>query len=159
MRSLAKSLGIRASSLYGYFPDREALLIALADEVTRRLHAELQGAAQGLLPGEAVMAVAHAYVDFAREHGNLYDLIANAREPLQPSSGPGKELWNFLLAQVGSITHRQDDTASAVALWSLLHGFVSLERMGLFGASGPRGGLEVGLDAMLRGFGQVTQDT
>ena len=60
-----------------------------------------------------------------------------------------------MLARVREVTSREDDTAAAVAFWSFLHGFVSLERSGLFGLSGAQGGLEVGLEALLIGLPNV----
>jgi len=45
-----------------------------------------------------------------------------------------------------------DDTAAAVATWSFLHGYATLEHSGAFGASGPKGGLERGVEAFLSNF-------
>jgi hypothetical protein len=59
----------------------------------------------------------------------------------QAMTGAPKALLNTVLT-----------LTSAVALWAFLHGFVSLERQGAFGASGPQAGLATGLEALLVGF-------
>jgi hypothetical protein len=53
---------------------------------------------------------------------------------------------------VGGLTGDPDDTAAAVAFWAFLYGYVESERSGLFGASGPKGGFEVGLEALIESF-------
>lgn len=149
MRGLAESLGVRASSLYRHFPNREALLRALEDGATRHLQTAIQAAGRDLPPRAALHATAHAYLHYARTHPHLYALLLTpGREATDPRGTAGKALWNTLLEQVGALSGHPDDTDHAVALWTFLHGFVVLERSGLFGASGPRGGLEVGLKAL-----------
>ena len=155
MRNLAKELGLSVSSLYRHYADRAALEAALGDEGNRLLHEHLRKHTQHLAPREAVTAFAHAYLDFAHSRPALYDLLMAPRPPMLAAPGPGKDLWNFVLALVGEVTHDPDDTAAAVAVWSFLHGFVSLERGGLFGSSGPQGALERGLDALLVGLPQT----
>lgn len=152
MRSLAAELGVRASSLYGHFPDRAALEAAIADGAATRLRASLSAAAHGLEPQEALRAASHAYVGFARAHPLLYDLLLAPRAPALAVPGPGKELWNLVLGLVSDVTGILDDTSATVALWAFLHGFVTLERSGGFGLSGPLGGFETGLNALMEGF-------
>ena len=152
MRNLAKELSLSVSSLYRHYADRSALEATLGDEGSRLLLERLREATEHLAPHEAVTALAHAYLDFARSRPALYDLLMAPRAPTLAAPGPGKDLWIFVLAQVGEVTGNPDDTAAAVAVWSFLHGFVSLERGGLFGSSGPQGALKRGLGALLVGL-------
>ena len=152
MRNLAKELGLSVSSLYRHYADRTALEAALGDEGSRLLLERLREATGHLPPREAVTALAHTYLDFARSRPALYDLLMAPRAPTLAAPGPGKDLWTFVLTRVESVTRRPDDTAAAVVVWSFLHGFVSLEQGGLFGSSGPRGALERGLGALLVGL-------
>jgi AcrR family transcriptional regulator len=149
MRALAETLGIKAPSLYRHYPDRAALEGALCDAIATRLHDALETVRNGRKPAPALRAAARAYLEFVRAHRALYDLYS--MRP-QPSSGPSKRLWELLLALVGGLTGNADDTASAVAVWSYLHGFVSLERTGAFGSSGEAGGFDTGLEALIRGL-------
>ncbi|GMA14841.1 TetR/AcrR family transcriptional regulator [Deinococcus metallilatus] len=149
MRSLAEGLSVRPSSLYRHYPGREGLLCALEQRAMLALRQALEAASQGLLPREALVAAAHAYLRYARLHPHLYALLLTPAcgDPAQQASG--KRLWNTLLALVGALSGHPDDTDHAVAFWTFLHGFAVLERSGMFGESGPRGGLQVGLDALL----------
>jgi len=152
MRSLAAALGLRASSLYRYYPDREALEAALADEGSRLLGAALREASEGQLAAEALRRAGHAHLTFARARPDLYKLMHAPRPPALAGPGPAKDVWNLVLDLVGRLSGRPDDTAAAVAFWAFLHGFAQLERGGLFGLSGPREGFERGLEALIEGL-------
>jgi AcrR family transcriptional regulator len=141
MRELGKHLGVRASSLYHHFRDRQAIEEALGRRATSELLLQLQVAA-GRKRGKArVIALAEAYLAFARDNAALYHLVAGA-----PSSVPDTELLWLLLREAAG------DLAGAVALWSFLHGFVTLEASGKFGKGAPQGALEEGLRALLAGI-------
>lgn len=154
MRPLADALGVRPSSLYRYYPERATLLSALEAHATTGLHDALRRAAHGKTPGAALSAAAHSYLDYARAHPHLYALLLGPRAPYTAEPGPGKELWNEVLAIVGVVTGNPDDTAATVAFWAFLHGFALLELSGQFGVSGPKGGFERGLEALVSGFGE-----
>jgi hypothetical protein len=57
---------------------------------------------------------------------------------------------------VDSVDTPADDTDAAVALWAFLHGFITLERAGLFGTPGPKGGFARGVKAMAAGLRRPT---
>lgn len=149
MRTLAEALEIKAPSLYRHYTDRSALLGAIADEGARLLQDALDHAVTGLDPTRAVRAAASTYLEFAHARPALYALLSTRP---QASSGNPKALWNLVLKLIGGVTDNPDDTAGAVALWSFLHGYVSLEASGLFGPSGAQGGFEAGLSALIEGL-------
>jgi len=152
MRRLADALGVRPSSLYRYYPERDALLGALEAHAIRALHAALRDATRDKTPEAAFIAAAHSYLSYAREHPHLYSLLLAPKAPYTAEPGPGKDLWNEVLRVVGAVTGDPDDTAAAVAFWAYLHGFALLGRSGQFGLSGPRGGFGRGLRALVVGF-------
>ncbi|AWN23027.1 TetR family transcriptional regulator [Deinococcus irradiatisoli] len=152
MRPLAAALGVQASSLYHHFADREALKRALEDETALALGAALQRAGEALPPRRALQATCQAYLDFARTYPQRYGLLLAPRPPAVGLPGPGKDLWNAVLDRVSALSGVPDDTDGTVALWAFLHGFVVLERSGLFGLSGPQRGFEAGLAALLDGM-------
>ena len=152
MRPLADVLGVRPSSLYRYYPERDALLGALEAHATGDLHTAIRDAARDQAPAAALTAAAHAYLAYAREHPHRYLLLLRPRAPYTAKPGPGKELWQEVLALVGAVTGKSDDTAATVAFWAYLHGFTLLEQSGQFGSSGPVGGFERGLRALVSGF-------
>jgi len=152
MRPLADALGVRPSSLYRYYPERGALLGALEAHAILALHAALRDATRDQTPEDAFIAAAHSYLSYAREHPHLYSLLLAPKAPHTAAPGPGKDLWNEVLRIVGAVTGDPDDTAAAVAFWAYLHGFALLGRSGQFGLSGPRGGFERGLQALISGL-------
>lgn len=149
MRPLAAVLGVQPSSLYRHFPDREALLSALEDGAALELAQRLTQASARRPPREALFALCLAYLDYARTCPHRYGLLLAERAPQPGMPGPAKDLWNAVKDAVSALSGVPDDTARTVALWAYLHGFAVLERNGLFGLSGPRGGFEVGLGALL----------
>jgi AcrR family transcriptional regulator len=148
MRQLANHLGIKAPSLYKHFADKRTLELAIIQHGATLLQQHLESALTHNLEA-SFYAVAHAYLDFARSHQELYSLMTHN---LAPPVGASKAVWNLILDLISQITKTPDNTASTVALWSFLHGYSVLEKSGMFGQSGPQGGLEVGLKALLIGF-------
>lgn len=152
LRAVASALGVKAPSLYRYFPDKEALELAVADEALRAILAELQKVAKTPDPEIRFRRTAKAYLRFARERFPLYSFIVQNRIPGVYGSAVGKAVWDLLLEAASGVSGQPDDTAAAVATWSFLHGYATLEHSGAFGASGPKGGLERGVEAFLSSF-------
>ena len=151
MRKLAEALDLKAPSLYRHYADRNALEQAIAARAASLLHETLVQAIHPLRSAAKVLhQSARTYCEFAKTHPELYDLMMTNFTPANiPES---KALWNFVLEVIGQITGNSDDTSAAVALWAFLHGFVTLERNGLFGPSGPQKALEVGIEALIVGL-------
>jgi len=138
IRELARSLGVKAPSLYRYFPDKAGIELAVVDYGNRRLLECLKAAAGLARPGDEWNAVGEVYVAFARARPNLYRLMMEGRPVSPPGSESCRELWEFLLRLAGGgADGGLGDRWRAVALWSFLHGFVSLDGAGRFGAGEP----------------------
>jgi AcrR family transcriptional regulator len=152
LRAVASSLGVKAPSLYRYFPHKGALELAVAEEALNAMRGELQAAAASTDPNTRFRETAEAYLRFARERYPLYSFVVQNRLAETYGSKAGKAVWNLLMEAVSGASGQPDDAAAAVALWSFLHGYATLERSGAFGASGPQGGLELGLAAFLSNF-------
>jgi AcrR family transcriptional regulator len=152
LRLLAKALRLKAPSLYRYFKDKGALETAMVAAGAERLLERLQETTQSVPPQQVLAAVAMGYLAFAHDNPELYTLLMRRLQPPTPDTA-AKNLWNFLLNIVSSITQKPDDTAAAVAFWSFLHGYTSLELSGMFGESGPKGALELGLQTLQKGLG------
>ncbi|PNY82631.1 TetR/AcrR family transcriptional regulator [Deinococcus koreensis] len=162
MRPLADALGVRPGSLYRHIESRDALIRTLAERSALALQAELLAAASGHPSRDALQAASLAYLHYARSQPHAYGLLLNPDHQTGQAgiqTPPGKALWNTLLALVGALSGDPDDTNHAVALWTFLHGASALERAGIYGASGPRGGLDVGLVALLDHMEAAAQQT
>lgn len=152
LRAVASTLGVKAPSLYRYYAHKEALEIAVAEEILNVMLGELQTASMTANPDIRFRKTADAYLRFARERFSLYSFVIQNRLPETYRSKAGKALWNLLLESASAVSGQPDDTAAAVATWSFLHGFATLEHSGAFGTSGPKGGLERGVEAFLSNF-------
>ena len=151
LRAVAAELGVKAPSLYRYFPDKEALELAVAAEILDIMSVEFQAASASADPETRFLRLVDAYLHFARERFPLYAFVMQDR-PERYGSRAGKAVWNILLEAASSISRQHDDTAAAVATWAFLHGYAALEHSGAFGPSGPKGGLERGVEAFLGNF-------
>lgn len=151
LRAVAAELGVKAPSLYRYFPDKEALELAVAAEILDIMSVEFQAASTSADPQTRFLRLVDAYLHFARERFPLYAFVMQDR-PERYGSRAGKAVWNILLEAASSISRQHDDTAAAVATWAFLHGYATLEHSGAFGPSGPKGGLERGVEAFLGNF-------
>jgi AcrR family transcriptional regulator len=152
LRAVAAALGVKAPSLYRYFPHKEALEVAVADEILNVMLGELQAGAATSDPETRFRRTVDAYLHFARERFPLYSFVMQNPFPETYRSKTGKAVWNLLLEAASGVSGQPDDTAAAVATWSFLHGYATLEHSGAFGASGPKGGLERGVEAFLSNF-------
>jgi AcrR family transcriptional regulator len=152
LRAVASELGVKAPSLYRYFPDKEALEVAVAEEIWNLMLVELRDASATADLNTRFRRTADAYLRFARERFSLYTFVLQNGLSKTYGSKASKAVWNLLLEAVSGVSGQTDDTAAAVAVWSFLHGYSTLEHAGAFGGSGPKGGLERGVEAFLSNF-------
>jgi AcrR family transcriptional regulator len=157
LRAVASALGVKAPSLYRYFPHKEALEIAVAEEIFNLMLGEFRAASESADPETRVRRLTDTYLRFARERFPLYSFVVQSRLPEKYGSKAGKAVWNLLLEAASGVSGQPDDTAAAVATWSFLHGYATLEHSGAFGASGPKGGLERGVEAFMSNFRSSAQ--
>jgi len=148
LRNIAGTLGLAPNALYRYFSDRAALEAALADESARQLEMALRKAAHGPDAAKAIRRMAGAYLRFARDHRNLYEVFMSFQTPDHPGS-PRQSLWSFTVEQVRRLTGETHAKEAAVALWALLHGAATLEAGQVLGENKPASGREFGLNAWL----------
>jgi AcrR family transcriptional regulator len=152
LRALASALGVKAPSLYRYFPQKEALEGAVAEEVWNVMLSELQAVSTAADPASKFRGTAEAYLRFARQRFPLYIFLLQHGPSKTYGSKASKAVWNLLLDAVSGVSQQPDDTAGLVAAWSFFHGYATLEHAGAFGASGPKGAWELGLEAFLSSF-------
>lgn len=152
LRALASALGVKAPSLYRYFPQKDALEGAVAEEIWNVMLRELQGVSATADPTSKFRKTAEAYLRFARQRFPLYIFLLQHGTSKTYGSKASKAVWNLLMDAVSGVSEQPDNTAGAVAVWSFIHGYATLEHADAFGASGPKGGWELGLEAFLSGF-------
>ena len=118
-----------ATALYRHFPDKEALLDALANEGLRRLGA-LQSQAWLKAGGGSAgfKATGIAYVRFAYDEPALFRLSFTRQMTERKEEGDGGEVaYNLLRASVGeALPGVKDPDVAALHAWALVHGLAML---------------------------------
>jgi AcrR family transcriptional regulator len=136
LRSVARRVGIAATSVYLHFPDTDHLL----DAVVQRNFAQLTATAAEAAKEEQDQAEqlrkrCRAYCRFGLEHPNLYRLMFQADLPLatvgvDPAATPGRQALDKLVAAVerclqeGLAPAHDDPFRLASLLWAAEHGIV-----------------------------------
>ncbi|OON82032.1 TetR/AcrR family transcriptional regulator [Streptomyces tsukubensis] len=138
LRSVARRVGIAAPSIYPHFPDQPAIMLA----VVRREFAHLQSCLRTAVeqaddtPRSRLLAVCHAYLDFARGHPERYRTMFGGLwvPALGDSSVTEEDLASLgadsmlLLIEVlddcvtAGLATSDNPVADATALWVGLHG-------------------------------------
>ncbi|MGW4394842.1 TetR/AcrR family transcriptional regulator [Amycolatopsis nivea] len=159
INAIAKQLGVSGPALYRYFSSRDELLNVLVIDAYHDLRDAMEHALDTDAPdAEArIRLLAAAYRGWAREEPHRYELLFKAPFPgYDAHAKPLADAARALMGVVLGVLHEPDTAGKpydneevldarrantenhqlAVALWSRLHGFVSLEIGGGFTAMG-----------------------
>jgi AcrR family transcriptional regulator len=131
---LAAQLGVRSPSLYVHVDGLDDLRRRLGERGSRQLAAVLGAAAAGRSGREALLAVAGAYRQYAREHPGTY---AALQRPPEPADERGASAAAAVLKIVVAVLRGYglaggEEIHAARAVRAALHGFVALELAGGF---------------------------
>lgn len=140
LRAVARAAGVSQTAPYRHFPDRSALVAAVAEDGFRRLHAELLAAATD--PGKALgkapetnrgglQALALTYVRFALAHPAEYRVMFGRDLPATRKGSAREGVFDFLhhgiaMLQQQKLVREGDSHAMALTAWALVHGLVML---------------------------------
>lgn len=139
VRAVAQQTGVTATALYRHFADKEALLVAVASRGFALLVDRFTRAAgRDRPPRHRLTELGLAYVAFAADHPHLHALMFGARVPGADgdddlSHWAGKSFHMLVEATAACLPADSDPhqvTSTAVALWSLVHGYATLRRDG-----------------------------
>jgi AcrR family transcriptional regulator len=134
LRAVAREVGVSAAAVYRHFPEKAALLSALAAEGLERLGAAQMKAAKAVgygAPGFA--ASGRAYVRFALKHPALFRLtmsytpmVDHFALPDDKVSSPMRLLRETIASLAPEGTHPDLLRAAAIRAWSQVHGLAML---------------------------------
>jgi AcrR family transcriptional regulator len=139
LRSVARRVGIAATSVYLHFPDVDHLLAAVVQRCFRDLteattRAASQSATQSRDPLDELRRRCRGYCHFALEHPKLYQVMFEADLPpllsADPDSTPGRQSFANLVATVrgciesGAAPPHDDPFRLASLIWTAEHGLV-----------------------------------
>ncbi|MEP3225022.1 MAG: WHG domain-containing protein [Parasphingorhabdus sp.] len=134
LRALARELGVSATALYRHFPNKNALLDALALEALNRLGHNQAVAARAAGGGrEGFVEVGITYVQWAVENPAMVRLIYDRVGKVDLDSDDPTAMGEaFLQLRKGIVALMPDDmsgerrTIAALHAWSLVHGLAML---------------------------------
>jgi AcrR family transcriptional regulator len=143
IRRIADAIEYTPGAIYSYFEDKDAILHALHvegfEELQRSFAATLK---EPGTPIDYLRRIGYAYLAFAREHPQMYDLMFVCDEPLEGDSKNADAQWQdgtrtydhlrsmVRMAIDGGWLRPGDPEAVAYLLWSACHGMISLEFRG-----------------------------
>lgn len=137
LSSVARAVGIAATSVYLHFPDIEQLKHALVDRGYAEMNARRIEATAGITdPGDIVLARWRSYARFAIDNPGVYRLMFGSELPpakafAMPDS-PGRQAFMdsvqaIALAQrAGRATATDEPFRLASLVWGAVHGLVAL---------------------------------
>ncbi len=127
LRGLARQAGVSATAVYRHFPDKRALLTALAGEGLAQL-GRFQQHAAAQAEADAFAATGRAYVRFAIAHPALFRLVFT-HGAATGLNGPECGLAAEMLEDSAARKSGGDPLATrriAVQAWALVHGLAML---------------------------------
>jgi AcrR family transcriptional regulator len=130
LREVARTVGVSPTAIYRHFPDKRALMVALASEGLARLAAAQHAASEAKGGGVAGFSATGAtYVRFARDNPALFRLIfANSKSGDLMDGQPEDAAFAFLHANATALAENVGGDAHVVALqaWAIAHGLAML---------------------------------
>ena len=137
LRALAREAGVSATAVYRHFPDKDALLAALALAALDRMGRDQQAAADAVPASAwaeaAFCATGAAYVRFAIQHPELFRLIWRTAPAGDVLSGPIESaqvamqcLRRSVAAVLPADATPQQQRDLALRCWALVHGLAML---------------------------------
>jgi AcrR family transcriptional regulator len=133
IRAVARNAGVGHSAPANHFSTRQQMLTAIAAIIFAEL-ADLSTKAITDLadkPEEAIQAFAEACFQFAFDTPNRYQLLWQRQLIDQDDSALAKEMdrvYSALLSLLrkDQVTHRVDIETDVIAIWSMIHGYISM---------------------------------
>ena len=130
LREVAREVGVSATSVYRHFPDKSALMAAMARDGLAQLAAAQHAASDAAGGGVAGFnATGAAYVRFALANPALFRLIfANPAAHPKRDEAHSDDAMAFLRANAAALAAGRGGDAQVIALraWALVHGLAML---------------------------------
>ncbi|MEZ4308436.1 MAG: TetR/AcrR family transcriptional regulator [Polyangiaceae bacterium] len=140
LREVARRAGVSHTAPYRHYPDKRALLTAIAVEATDLLAETLRTALAGAGPDlrSRFLAAGHAYVRFSVDHRARFRtmFLTSEIDPTSPELvKAGEECFSILLAYIADAQEAAffapgEPMQIAVAVWAMHQGLAALAESG-----------------------------
>lgn len=139
LRAVARRAGVSPMAPYRHYPDKEALLTAVALRGIEALQAVVEAADRAAPTGQGLLAQALAYVRYAAEHPVLFRLMFG---PMRPrASGAiciaSGRIKDVMLRRLAIEAPGRFSPELAIGSWALVHGLALLVIDGLLADTDP----------------------
>ncbi|NLS28817.1 hypothetical protein S2M10_38290 [Sphingomonas sp. S2M10] len=125
LRALAKATGVSAMAPYRHFPDKAALLGAVAEAGFADLAAALAEADRAEPPKAALVEQGLAYFRFARSNAAMFRLMFGGNPGCAVAPENYGEAFAILSRRVASLA-AGDPGPATLAAWGVVHGLATL---------------------------------
>jgi AcrR family transcriptional regulator len=133
IRAVARNAGVAHSAPANHFSSRKALLTAIAAKIFADLAEQTVDAVRDAVnaPEQAIHAFAETWFQFAFDTPNRYQLLWRRELIDQQDPGLAREMdrvYSTLLSSLrqGQVNCRVDTETNAIAIWSMIHGYISM---------------------------------
>lgn len=138
IRKIAEKIEYSPGSLYTYFSDKDSIFYALHVEGFEKLYQKQITSQSVNNPRERLLAHSKAYIEFAMQNQEYYDLMFILREPIDFICKDesldwthGKRSFDLLVRNVAEcqaegLFKNQDAVSVAFLFWSIVHGMASI---------------------------------
>lgn len=142
MRKIAKRIEYNPATIYSYFKNKEEIFFELQRRAFQLFYESLRHVGEIEDPGKRLTSMGRAYLKFAIENPDDYDLMFIMRQPMQVLEEHekwklGEKNFDLLHRTVqecieAEILPPEDSEAMAAMVWSSVHGLASLQIRGRF---------------------------
>ncbi len=138
IRNIAEKIEYSPTTIYLYFKDKDDIFYALHMEGFALLNQYFRPLGHVEDPFERLKAISKAYINFAMENGEFYDLMFIIRSPMKSLSKDdsnweeGTRAFGFVLNTISECISKgyfkgMNPEVLAFTVWSMVHGIASLE--------------------------------
>src|ERR1700722_1315314 len=161
VRRIAATAGVAPMGVYNHFESKSGIIEALYIQGFARLGAAMQAMAQVADPSEALLEGARRYRALALAHPMAYQVMflraVPGFEPTDHAIGECTDAYEHLVAGVeramrAGVIAEGEPTETAQLIWATIHGWVSLELLGLGFVEDKDAGYDHLCGALLRGL-------
>lgn len=159
IRAIAREVGVSHAAPVNHYKDRETLLTALATLLFKQLLASVHEklSSKNSPTRERISVFAFVLFEYAMAHPNRYRLLWHTG--LVNHSDPEllnvmDQLYDAFRLEIDGATMciERDTETYAIALWSMVHGYIDLRLIGMFEARNDAISGQPRLEAMLEAF-------
>lgn len=143
VRAVAEAAGTSTNAIYAIFGSRGGLVTAVLADATTSFTRAQRAALRGQEPLADLMALGHAYREWALANPSLYAVMFGDRLPApkdcegEPDDSMRPLLETVTWAIEAGAFRGGDVMTMATSIWAAIHGLVSLEAAGRLGPRPP----------------------